>query len=155
MPTKTELSKFSIRGEVTESGTNTFTEQALSTNLVAQGDAMFMATGLWMFLDTNGALLNSDELEFQITYSSQAGIIKPSDPDWIWGRNWYSGPTSGAVLLEKTTYVDIDHFPLATPQIYLGIKGVSLANAATGAIKLSGYLQKVSTTDFFRIANLR
>lgn len=153
MPTKTELSKFSIRGSVTESAANTYTEQSISTNLVAQGDAMFMATGLWVMMDPKGVLVNADEQWMHLAYTSQSFVITPSHADFIWGQCWQN--TGAAAVLEVIRYIPIDHFPIASPTIYLGTQGVSLAQAGSVAFKLAGYLQKVSTTDFFRIANLR
>ena len=153
MPTKVEMAKFSIRGKVKESAANTYTEVSIATNLVAQGNALFMSTGLWLSLDPGGALATADELYCHIAYSAQSFVIGPDDPDFIWGRAWQN--IGAAAVLEQITYVPVDHFPLAATNLYFGIQGVSLAQAATARFKLAGYLQKVSTTDFFRIVNLR
>ncbi len=156
MPTKTELAKFSVRGAVTASSGNTFTQVAIQTNLAAQGDMMFIGTGLWMNLDPNGPLVSADEVSAQLCYTTQTAIIGPDNPDWIWGRAFrYDLTTSGGAAFEKITYTPVNFFPLATPTLYLAIQGVSMAQAASVSFKLAGYMQKVSTTDFFRIANLR
>ena len=155
MPTKTELAKFSLRGIVTETGANTFTETAVNTNLTVEGNMIFIATGLW-FGHNFGLGSASDELGGQLTYAPQSAIIKPNDPDWIFGFDFRTVlTTSGMHIQERLWYTNIDNFPIAQDQIFFGLAGVSLASAATAWFKLEGYLQKVTVTDFFRIQRIR
>ena len=156
MPTKVELAKFSIRGRVQESSANTFAQSSIQTNLSAVGDQMFIVTGLWTAF--YGAALNllNDYVVGQVTYASQSAAIGPSDPDFIWGREPQQQIlTTGGGILEALNYVSVNHFPLATPTIYIGVMGNGQASVITFDVKIEGYMQKVSTTDFFRIANLR
>lgn len=150
---KQEIAKLSIRASLTESAANTFTELAVQTNLAATGEMLFVATGLWMFL--NGTVVAAADLaEMQMTYSTQSAIILPGDPDWFAGRSIHAMGIA-VNTYERVTYVDINNFPIATPTIYLGVQGTSQGGSLNCAFKLEGYLQKVNVTDFFRIANLR
>ena len=94
MPTKTELAKFAIRGSVTESAPNTYTEAAIQTNLAATGDMMFIATGLWLTLDPNGPQAAVDSMWCHLAYSTQTNSLTPSSADFIWGATFH-GRRSG------------------------------------------------------------
>lgn len=152
---KEELSKFSLRGSVTESAANTYTEATINTNLQVEGNMIFIATGLWLGTDATLSAA-ADRLGFQICYAPQAALVNQDNPDWIAGRSIaFEVVTSGASNWERFTYVNIDNFPLAQSQLFFGAAGTSLAAASTCTFKLEGWLKKVSTTDFFRIARVR
>lgn len=105
-----------------------------------------------MGLDPNGAQVALDGMWAHIAYSSQTAPLSPSDGDYIWGRRWSLG---GVGIYEHVTYTDVDEFPIAQSQLWMGIQGSSLAQASTFQMKLEGYIKTVSTTDYFRIVNLR
>lgn len=156
MPTKQELSKFSIRGFVTESAANTFTEQTINTNLAVEGNSIFVVTGCHLFLKTSILAASTDQAEMQLAYASQSDILQIDDPDWLCGRAAsLIMTTSGAQVTEMYTYQPVEYFPLAQAQLFLGVKGTNAPSALTAGFKLEGYLQKVTTTDFFRITRVR
>lgn len=155
MPTKAELSKFAIRGRVTESAAATFTEAQVNTNLSIEGDHLFIVTGLW--LAHNGELdANDEQVQIQLCYASQSALIGPSNPDWIVGMNQFmTRATSGTQVYERQRYESVDYFPIAEPQLFLGVAGTGTASAITAEMKMEGYLAKVSTSEYFRITRLR
>ncbi len=155
MPTKAELVKTSLRATVTESAANTFTEATMSTNLAVRGDHLFIVTGIWWDLSANLSG-PGDTIQFQITYATQSAIIRPDDPDWLFGFGWrHDHTTSGGGLWERGGYQAINDFPVAVPTLYMGLQGTSLAGAAVGGVKIEGYHQKVATSEYFRIAQSR
>lgn len=155
MAIRGELIKTSLRGTVTETAANTFTEAQIDTNLSIRGDHVFIVTGVWLYASATlgGA---GDTFSIQVCYASQAGNITPDDPDWLFGASWQMAMvTSGAGVWLRTMYTPVEHFPIAVPQLYLGVGGSSLATAAKGSIKIEGYHSKVNTTEFFRLAQSR
>lgn len=155
MPLKSELAKFAIRGSVTESAANTFTEAMVNTNLSPEGNLIFIATGLWTHTD---AILdgNSEGVEMQLCYAPQSAIIYPNDGDWIFGRKIrVTVATQGAHSWERLVYQNINMFPIAQEALYWGTAGDSLAAATTARFKLEGFLMKVATTEYFRISRVR
>lgn len=153
-----EVPKFAIRGSVTESSANTYTEAQIITNIGIESSYVFMATGCYIYLDTNGAIVDADEIHAQLTYTSQSALIAPGDADWILGRGvHFHLTTSGglATPFEETMYYSMAPYPIAQNILYWGVRGLSLANAGTAAFKLEGFLKKVSSTDFLRITRSR
>lgn len=155
MPTRAETVKTSLRGLTTESAANTFTESTIDTNLAIRGDHIFVITGIW-FNGVANLTAATDALEIQVTYATQSDIIEINDPDWLLGAKWLMTlTTSGGSVYQPMLYYQIDHFPIAVAQLHLGVKGTSLAAAGSGGVKIEGYHQKVSTTEYFRLAQSR
>lgn len=155
MPTKNELAKFSIRGAVTETAANTFTQSTVNTNIQVQGNEIFICTGIWFRTDADMAA-DQDQMQMQLTYTSQSALVTPDDPDWLYGWHWRMVmTTSGVSVFNPIVHQDLGFFPMANPQLYFACQGTSLAAASSCQFKLEGYLQKVSTTDFFRIQRVR
>lgn len=152
---KAELTKVSLRANVIESAANTFTETSFSTNLAVRGDHLFIITA--MAYDISADLnSNAEEIRLQVTYATQSAIIRPDDPDYLFGIGFRAQVvTSGAGIWQRTNYQPVNHFPIAVPTLYLGVKGSGLAAATQIGVKLEGYHQKVSTTDYFRLAQSR
>lgn len=155
MPSKQELAKTSLRGSVTESAANTFTQVTVDTNLGIRGSDIFVMTGIWF--ETNANLsANGDQFVIQLAYSTQSAIIQVDDADWLVGAKWaIEFTTSGGSVWDQVKYVSIDHFPIAVQNLFLGVQGTSLGSAARGSFKIEGYHVKVSTTEFFRLAQSR
>jgi hypothetical protein len=155
MPLKSELAKTSIRGSVVESASNTFTEAQIDTNLAVTGQHLFICTGV--FFKTNAALVGSQLIDLQLTYSSQTSMIGLNDSDWLFGQSWQAGlaGAAGLAVWENQVYHKIDHFPIATSSLYFGAAGVGLAFASTNSVKLIGYHTKVAAADFFRLVQSR
>lgn len=155
MAVKQELIKTSLRGSVTESGANTFTEQGIDTNLSIRGDHVYIVTAIcWKH---NAAFEgDGDGVNLHLAYASQSDIIGPSDPDFLFGVNQRVDiVTSGGYGMHRVLYENIDHFPIAVPQLYIGVKGASLGAAVLAEVKLTGYHVRVNTTEFFRLAQSR
>lgn len=155
MPVKQELIKTSLRGKVVESAANTYTEATIDTNLSIRGDHIFLVTGIWWSHDGN-PIAAGDGIDIQLCYAPQTGGLWTSDPDWFAGYSRYlQFVTSGAAMLEKTAYQQIDNYPIAVGSLYLGVVGTSLGAAVTAAVKIEGYHVKVNTTEYFRLAQSR
>jgi len=155
MPVRNELIKTSLRGAVTETAANTYTEVQVDTNLAIRGDHVFIISGIW-FLAAGSLAGAADMIQCQIAYASQTGIISVNDPDWLCGWRWRMElTTSGSTVWEPMRYIPINHFPIAVSGLYLGIQGASLGAAATIAAKIEGYHQKVNTQEYFRLAQSR
>lgn len=157
MPLKAELQKFSIRGSVVESAANTFTSAQVDLNLSLLGSHVFMATALQ--ITHNAALTGAgDQLDVQLTYTTQTGIVDANDADFFWGlRNIVALTTSGAFIRDQSPRFvwTGGGFPIGVQNLQLAVQGTNLGTAVTVGLKLEGYLQRVTTSEFYRITQQR
>ena len=149
------LAKTSLRGNITESAANTYTETTIDTNLSIRGDHVFIVTGIWW--QFNAAVVGTgDRFQGQIAYAKQTDIILLDDADWLFGQEVAMDVvTSGGGHWSRIKHDMVDHFPIAVGTLHLGCKGVGLSNAGQLSVKIEGYHQKVNTTEFFRLAQSR
>ncbi len=152
---KLDFGRF-YRGTVTETGASTYTETEIDTNLATFGN--YLALVHTMDVKAEGAMgvINgaADYLEIVLSRNSQTGIIGPDDADFICGFGFgMFFVTSGGGEFEFVRERLLHHPVPIVKNMYLGVKGTSLASAMTIQFRIGYHLTKGTEADILRIAS--
>lgn len=143
----------SVRGTVTESGANTYTENEIDTQLDPRTSSNIMLiTGAIVQHDASLAV-TLDGLKWHLSRNSATGILAPNHRDFIMGGDAvYNVTTSGSNESVKLHYIELPiAYPIAS-NLFLAIQGVSLTAAATLKAAVCGYIKKATSAELLRVS---
>lgn len=157
MALKSELQKQSIRGQVVESAAATYTQATIDTNLAITARHVFILERVWFQYEPLNIVSESgDQWQAQLTYASQTAMVSQNDPDLL--ANFIQGihvVVEGGFTIKRVFQIELGGIPIASPQLFLAIKGTATAAALTLSMRALGYLQRVTEAEFFRVAAAR
>ena len=147
-----EYIKVSLRGTVTESAANTFTQVSIPTNIGQDARTVFVLSAVnlrWI-----GVFDQNETAGVQLTRQTKAALAGLDDPDVLMTWNWeLVMTTSGAQAVDRAPWTVVPEIAVAQSSLFLGVAGTNATNPYTVSVALWGYLQSVSQTDFYRIAS--
>lgn len=147
----------SIRGTVTQSGANAYTETEINLALSLESRFLFYVTGLQVFFESINQVDDDTIFTWHLSRATKSAVGGFSDSDIIWvGGFGVLTTTSGAAVWPPVMCRELAHpYAIANPSLYFGIDTVGAAVACSASIQLQYYPEKVTQNKFWEAAQTR
>lgn len=145
----------SLRGTVTESAANTFTQTTINTNLSLEARTIIIVPEV--FLNYATSVDEDGGVRIQLSTASQTALIDYDDPHCVvrvTRKQTAYGTAGNTTIQDHGMHIRFAQaLPLAVPQLFIAVQGQNMTAQQQVTVRIPYWSKKVSESVFFRVAN--